>query len=41
MQIAKIIDLSGSVLNLSGYDTLHKGMEADTDGKIEKETTAG
>ncbi len=36
MQIAKIIDLSGSVINLSGYDALRKGMEADAAGKIER-----
>jgi hypothetical protein len=36
MQIAKIIDLSGSVINLSGYDALCKGMEADAAGKIER-----
>jgi hypothetical protein len=36
MQIARIIDLSGLVLNLSGYDALRKGMEMDADGKIER-----
>jgi hypothetical protein len=34
MQIARILDLSGSVLNLSGYNALRKGMEADVDGRI-------
>jgi hypothetical protein len=36
IEIAKIIDLSGSVLNLSGYGTLRLGMEADEDGKIKQ-----
>ncbi len=36
IQIAKIIDLSGSLLNLSGYDALRKGMEGDNDGKVER-----
>jgi hypothetical protein len=36
IEIAKIIDLSGSLINLSGYDTLRKGMEGDTDGKVER-----
>jgi hypothetical protein len=36
MEIAKIIDLSGSVLNLSGYATLRRGMEADGTGKIDR-----
>jgi hypothetical protein len=40
MQIAKNIDLSGSVINLSGYDALRKGMEADAAGKM-KEMEAG
>jgi hypothetical protein len=31
-----IIDLSGSLLNLSGYDALRKGMEGDNDGKVER-----
>jgi hypothetical protein len=35
MQIARSIDLSGLVLNLSSYDALRKGMEMDADGKIE------
>jgi hypothetical protein len=34
MNIARILDLSGSVLNLGGYDALRKGMEGDVDGKI-------
>jgi hypothetical protein len=36
MQIAKIIDHSGSVINLSGYDALRKGIEGDAAGKIER-----
>jgi hypothetical protein len=36
IQIAKIIDLSGSLLNLSGYNALRKGMEGDQEGKIER-----
>jgi hypothetical protein len=36
MQIAKVIDLSGSLLNLSGYKALRKGVEGDDDGKIER-----
>lgn len=35
MQVAKIIDLSGSLLNLSGYNALRQGIEADG-GKIER-----
>jgi hypothetical protein len=31
IEIAKVIDLLGSILNLSGYDTLRRGMEAETD----------
>jgi hypothetical protein len=36
MQIAKVIDLSGSLLNIAGYDALWKGIEGDGDGKIEQ-----
>ena len=36
MKIARILDLSGSVLNLSGYDALRKGIEGDVDGRIER-----
>jgi hypothetical protein len=36
IEIAKVIDLSGSVLNLSGYDTLRRGIEADENGKIKR-----
>ena len=36
MQIAKVIDLSGSLLNLSGYKALRKGVEGNDDGKIER-----
>jgi hypothetical protein len=37
IKIAKVIDLSGSVLNLSGYDTLRRGMEEkNKDGNIER-----
>jgi hypothetical protein len=36
IETAKLIDLSGSVLNLSGYDTLRRGMEADEHGKIKR-----
>jgi hypothetical protein len=36
IQIAKIIDLSGSLLNLSGYNALRKGMEGDDEGKVER-----
>jgi hypothetical protein len=36
LQIAKIINLSGSLLNLSGYDALRKGMEGDNGGKVER-----
>jgi hypothetical protein len=36
IQIAKVIDLSGSLLNLSGYNALRKGVEGDGDGKIER-----
>jgi hypothetical protein len=37
MQIAKVIDLNGSVLNLSGYDALRKGVEGrELDGYIER-----
>jgi hypothetical protein len=35
MQIAKVIDRSGSLLNISGYVALWKGVEADGAGKIE------
>jgi hypothetical protein len=34
MIIAKVIDLGGSVLNLSGYDQLRKGVEGDAQGSI-------
>jgi hypothetical protein len=34
MQVAKVIDLSESLLNLSGFDALRKGVEGDEDGKI-------
>jgi hypothetical protein len=36
IEIAKIIDLSGSLINLSGYDTLRKGVEGDAAGKVER-----
>jgi hypothetical protein len=36
IEIAKIIDLSGSLINLSGYDTLRKGIEGDAAGKVER-----
>jgi hypothetical protein len=36
IQIAKIIDLSGSLLNLSGYNALRLGMEGDDEGKVER-----
>jgi hypothetical protein len=36
MKIAKVIDLSGSLLNISGYNALRKGVEGDGDGKIER-----
>jgi hypothetical protein len=36
IEIAKVIDLSGSVLNLSGYDTLRLGMEADENGRVKR-----
>jgi hypothetical protein len=36
IEIAKVIDLSGSILNLSGYDTLRRGMEADENGRIKR-----
>jgi hypothetical protein len=36
MQVAKIIDLSRSLLNLSGYHALRKGIEGDEEGKIER-----
>jgi hypothetical protein len=36
MQVAKIIDLSGSLLNLSGYHVLRKGIEGDEEGRIER-----
>jgi hypothetical protein len=36
MQVAKKIDLSGSLLNLSGYHALRKGIEGDEEGKIER-----
>jgi hypothetical protein len=35
IKTAKVIDLLGSVLNLSGYDTLCHGMEVDKNGRIE------
>jgi hypothetical protein len=35
IETAKVIDLSGSVLNLSGYSTLCRGREADGNDKIE------
>jgi hypothetical protein len=34
MTIAKVIDLGGSVLNLSGYDQLRKGVEGNMEGHI-------
>jgi hypothetical protein len=34
MTIAKVIDLGGSVLNLSGYDQLRKGVEGNTERYI-------
>jgi hypothetical protein len=36
IEIANVIDLSGSVLNLSGYDNLRRGMEAEENGKIDR-----
>jgi hypothetical protein len=36
MTIAKVIDLGGSVLNLSGYDQLRKGVEGNIEGHIER-----
>jgi hypothetical protein len=36
IEIAKIIDLSGSLINLSAYDTLRKGIEGDASGKVER-----
>jgi hypothetical protein len=36
IEIAKIIDLSGSLINLSGYNALRKGVEGDADGKVER-----
>jgi hypothetical protein len=37
IEIAKIINLSGSLINLSGYDTLQKGVEGDATGKVERD----
>jgi hypothetical protein len=34
MQIAKVIDLNESVLNVLGYDVLHKGVKGDMDGYV-------
>jgi hypothetical protein len=36
IEIAKIIDLSGSLINLSAYYSLRKGMEGDVNGKVER-----
>jgi hypothetical protein len=36
IETAKVIELSGSLLNLSGYNTLCRGMEADEHGKIDR-----
>jgi hypothetical protein len=36
IKIAKIIDLSGSLVNLSGYDTLRKGVQGDAAGNMER-----
>jgi hypothetical protein len=36
IEIAKIIDLSGSLIHLSGYDTLWKGIKGDATGKVER-----
>jgi hypothetical protein len=36
IKIAKIINLSGSLINLSGYNALRKGMEGDASGKVER-----
>jgi hypothetical protein len=36
IQIAKTIDLSGSLLNILGYAALQRGIEADGDDKIER-----
>jgi hypothetical protein len=36
MLVAKIVDLSGSLLNLSGYHALQKQIEGDEEGKIER-----
>jgi hypothetical protein len=36
IEIAKIIDLSGSLINLSAYHSLRKGMEGDMNGKVER-----
>jgi hypothetical protein len=36
IEIAKIIDLSGSLINLSGYDTLRRGVEGNEFGKVER-----
>ena len=36
IEIAKIIDLSGSILNLSGYNTLRLGMESDDMGRVKR-----
>jgi hypothetical protein len=35
MQIAKVLDLNGSVLNLPGYNALRKGVKGDVEGYIE------
>jgi hypothetical protein len=34
IEIAKIIDLSGPVLNISGYNTLRLGVEAKQMGRL-------
>jgi hypothetical protein len=36
IEIAKIIDLSGSLINLSAYHSLRMGMEGDVNGKVER-----
>ncbi len=36
IQIAKIIDLSGSLLKLSRYNSLRKGLEGDDEGKVKR-----
>jgi hypothetical protein len=36
IEIAKINNLSSSILNLSGYDTLPCGMEANENGRVKQ-----